>query len=83
MASRPERPWSVLESYETFEGTHCVDVFVRTNETYGFEAFRRDPEDAGRWTSMNQFSSHEYPSSADAIAAAQEKIQWLAALLER
>jgi hypothetical protein len=82
MPSRGERPWSVLESYQTFDGDRCVDVFVRPNGTFGYEEFRRDPEDGGSWTATNHFSSHEYPSPQRATNAAREKVLWLSPLLD-
>ena len=37
------RPWAPLVSYENFDATRCVDIFVRDDGSYGFEEFRRDP----------------------------------------
>jgi len=38
-SSRPRRPgWAI---------DRCVDVFARPDGTFGFEEFRRDPEDMG------------------------------------
>ena len=72
----------MLDSYQTFEGDRCVDVFVRANGTFGYEEFRRDPEDRGYWTAINHFSGHEYPSRASAIAAARQKVLWFAPLAD-
>ncbi|HVA52125.1 MAG TPA: hypothetical protein VNF05_01295 [Acidimicrobiales bacterium] len=82
MSSRLDRSWTVLVSHQTFDGTHCVDVFSRPKGTFGFEEFRRDPEDMGAWTAMNYFSGHEYSSEEEALVAARRKVSWLGPLLD-
>jgi len=47
--------WSILASHQTFEADRCVDIFSRPNGTFGFEEFRRDPEDMGAWTPIGYF----------------------------
>ncbi len=83
MSSRLDRSWTVLSSYQTFDATHCVDVFSRPNGTFGFEEFRLDPEDMGAWTPISYHSGHEYSSKADALRAARGVVSWLADLLDR
>jgi hypothetical protein len=39
--------WTVLASRENAEADRCIDIFVRGDGTFGFEEYRRDPEDAG------------------------------------
>ena len=36
----------VITSRNSADGLLCVDVFQRTDGSFGFEEFRRDPEDA-------------------------------------
>jgi hypothetical protein len=54
-----------------------VDIFARPDGTFGFEEFRRDPEDAGAWTPVSYFSVRRYPSRHAALAVAAGKITWL------
>lgn len=82
MPSRSDRPWKVLESLQTFDGFRCVDIFVRANGTFGFEEFRRDPEDMGSWTALGRRSSHEYPSERRALEGARDAVSWLSAQLD-
>ncbi|HUY16900.1 MAG TPA: hypothetical protein VMV11_04980 [Acidimicrobiales bacterium] len=82
MTSRLDRSWSVLNSHQTFDGMHCVDVFSRPNGTFGFEEFRRDPEDRGAWTPIGYFSNHEYDSVADVLVGARRNVTWLGPLLD-
>ncbi len=45
MSSRLDKSWLVLASHQTLEAERCVDIFKRPEGTFGFEEFRRDPED--------------------------------------
>jgi hypothetical protein len=83
VSSRLDKSWSVLASHQTDEGNRCVDIFSRRDGTFGFEEFRRDPEDMGAWTPISYFSGHLYRAEADAIAAAKHAVWWLGPLLER
>ena len=40
----------------------CVDLFERPDGTFGFEEFRRDFEDQGRWTAISYYSGKTYPT---------------------
>jgi hypothetical protein len=51
-------------------GDRCVDVFTRPDESFGFEEFRRDAEDAGAWTPVSYFSGLRYPSKGEVLAEA-------------
>ncbi|HUX03884.1 MAG TPA: hypothetical protein VMV53_03120 [Acidimicrobiales bacterium] len=82
MSSRLDPSWSVLASYQTFGADRCLDVFSRPNGTFGFEEFRRDPEDLGVWTPISFFSGHEYPTEAAAIEAARRTVRWFGPLLD-
>ena len=55
-----------------------VDLFVRPDGTYGFEEFRRDPEDAGAWTPVQYFAQRVFATREAALAAAQQAVAWLA-----
>ena len=83
MSSRLDKSWTVLASHQTPEADRCVDVFSRPDGTFGFEEFRRDPEDMGAWTPINYYSRHEYPTADAARRAAQQAVRWLASILDR
>jgi len=67
----------VLASLENSYGDYCVDIFAREDGSYGFEEYRRDPED-GRWRSLNRFSGLVFGSEMDAAAKARSQVPWLA-----
>jgi hypothetical protein len=78
MSKRLHPSWIVAESIENPEHDRCVDIFVRPDGSFGFEEFRRDPEDSGAWTPVSYFSALRYPAKADALAEAARRVAWLA-----
>ncbi|HVI49965.1 MAG TPA: hypothetical protein VM661_02015 [Candidatus Sulfotelmatobacter sp.] len=77
MSQRIDKTWVVFTSIENAEGNRCVDFFLRPDGTYGFEEFRRDPEDAGRWTPVRYFSGAVFISKDEAQASAVKAVAWL------
>jgi hypothetical protein len=82
MSTRLDPSWKVLASPSTPAVDRCVDLFARPDGTFGFEEFRRDPEDMGVWTPVAYFSQREYTTEAEARAAACDAVPWLAAVLD-
>jgi hypothetical protein len=78
MSARLDPSWSVLASRESADRFRCVDVFRRPDGSFGFEEFRRDPEDMGAWTPVAYYSGAVYATRADADAAAERVVPWLA-----
>ncbi|MET7403760.1 hypothetical protein ABZS66_60850 [Dactylosporangium sp. NPDC005572] len=76
MSQRHDPSWRVLSSHESSDRIYCVDFFTRPDGTYGFEEFRRDPEDMGGWTPVTYYAALSYPSLAEAISAAAADITW-------
>jgi hypothetical protein len=70
--------WTVLVSRENAEANRCIDIFVRGDGTFGFEEYRRDPEDAGRWTLVSYHAHRVYPTREAAEAAAAGTVAWMA-----
>ena len=78
MAKRLDPSWIVLESLENAQHNRCADVFTRPDGSFGFEEFRRDPEEAGVWTPVRYFSGLRYTSKCEAMDDAAWKVAWLA-----
>lgn len=55
----------------------CADLFEHPDGGFGFEHFRSDPEDGGRWTAVGGFSSRRYDTLIGAAQASQIAIPWL------
>lgn len=78
MSRRIDPTWTVVESRENDQHDRCVDVFMRPDGSWGFEAFRRDPEDAGAWTPTHAHAFTRHPSHQAACTAAARLIPWFA-----
>jgi hypothetical protein len=70
--------FKVLTSLENSTGNHCVDIFVRADGTFGFEEYRRDPEDLSGWFSLHRYSHQVFPTGEDALAEAKSRVAWIA-----
>jgi hypothetical protein len=77
MSQRIDRSWAVFISIENAEHDRCVDFFARPDDTFGFEEFRRDLEDGGRWTPVQYYSGVLYASAAAALETAERSVPWL------
>jgi hypothetical protein len=82
MSARLDPSWSVLASPSTPAVDRCVDIFSRPNGTFGFEEFRRDPEDMGAWTPVAYYAGTEYATEFEAVTAARNAVPWLSAVLD-
>lgn len=78
MSGRIEKSWIVFRSIENNAHDRCVDIFQRPDGSFGFEEFRRDPEDAGAWTPVQYYSEASYPSQDVSRKTALELVAWLA-----
>jgi hypothetical protein len=67
----------VIRSINQEGETVCVDIFVRSDGTYGFDEFRRDPEDGRGWYGIGHYGSREFSSADDALAEARKIVPWL------
>jgi len=67
----------VLASFEDTFRSHCVDVFVRADGTFGFEEYRHEVDGSGSWQSLGKYSHLSFASGAQALDAAQLHVGWL------
>jgi hypothetical protein len=57
----------------------CVDVFQRPDGSFGFDEFRRDPEDGARgWYSIGHYGDARYDTADAAWSQAVHQVHWLA-----
>jgi hypothetical protein len=82
VSSRLDASWVVVASPSTPSVDRCVDIFSRPDGTFGFEEFRRDPEDLGAWTPVAYYSEREYATAEEAMLAARESVRWLGDALD-
>ncbi len=83
MSSRIDKSWTVFASLENSEHDKCVDIFSRGDGSYGFEEFRRDVEDSGRWTPLQNYAGFRCASPAAALDRAERCVPWLADMLSQ
>ena len=67
----------VLRSIESVDGVRGVDLFRRADGSFGFEEFRRDPEDPGGWRPLGGHAEGAYADEEAALAAAKSAVGWL------
>ncbi|MEC7541770.1 MAG: hypothetical protein VX759_12365, partial [SAR324 cluster bacterium] len=67
--TQKEKTSKVMESFENDLEDRCVDFFVRNDGTFGFEEYRRDHEEGGRWSKVGQFSGIRFSSLEAAKAS--------------
>ena len=58
-----------------------MDIFRRPDGTFGYEEFRRDPEDMGAWTPVAYYSEQSFAAADEALAGARAAVPWLAEVL--
>ena len=73
----------VTRSIETQDGGRCVDLYRRPDASFGFEEYRRDPEDGSGWFAIGHHAGAAFPTEAAALAEARRRVAWLALVLDR
>jgi len=71
------RGWIVLTSISSADQSLCVDLFEDPAGGFGFEHFRSDPEDGGRWTVIGGFAGARFESRSAAARSARDSVTWL------
>ena len=78
MSGRDTPSSVVVASVENDEANRCVDLFTRADGSWGFEEYRRDPEDRGAWSRVGHYAGGRSASRKDAVAMATAKVAGLA-----
>lgn len=67
----------VMQSINEPGGPLCVDVFQRPDGSFGFEEFRRDPEEGSGWFRVGWFGDRVFDTQQAALTQARHDIEWL------
>lgn len=67
----------VIRSINLPGETVCVDLFERPDGSFGFDEFRRDPEDGKGWFSIGYHGDKRFDSFDAVLSAAKATIHWL------
>ena len=70
-------PHTVLHSFNLTGESVCVDIFRRANGSFGFDEFRKDPEDDRGWYSIGHHGHRVFATQEDALDAAKQDVGWL------
>jgi hypothetical protein len=73
----------VIRSYNLDGETLCVDIFRRPNGTYGFEEYRREPEEGRGWFAIGDYSARSFDGESDAVTNAKASISWLGLVVDK
>ena len=68
---------NVVDTVHNRDADRCVKIIRQPDGTFGFQEFRREPEDAGRWTLVSEGSRGAHATEAQALAAARADLAWL------
>ncbi|MEM9139064.1 MAG: hypothetical protein AAGB15_04480 [Pseudomonadota bacterium] len=71
----------VHTSWEAPGNQLCVDLFQRPDGTWGFEEYRREPEDGRGWYPVGFHAQRRFASAEDAARAARSTVPWLATVM--
>lgn len=72
----------VIQSVNLTGETICVDIFRRPDGTFGFDEFRRDPEDGRGWYSIGHHGDLVFATEVLARQTAIREVHWLADALK-
>ena len=61
----------VIATLHNDDANRAVKIIKRSDGTFGFNEFRRDPEDAGGWTLVRENPRGTYATQEQAVAAAR------------
>ena len=73
-AQRAAKP-SVTATWHNAGADRAVKILKRADGVFGFQEFRRDPEDAGGWTLISDASQAVYATEEQAAAAARASVR--------
>jgi len=69
---------TVIQSINLPGEAVCVDIFKRTDGSFGYDEFRRDPEDGRGWFSIRHADGLTFDTAQAALDAAIQAVEWLA-----
>ena len=62
---------NVVTTLHNRDADRCVKIIRQPDGTFGFQEFRREPEDAGRSTLVSEGARGAHATEAQALAAAR------------
>lgn len=69
----------VVASLETDDGLRCIDIVRRTDGSFFWDEWRRDPEDPTGWHSAGRQSARRFDTETETRLDAARVVEWLPA----
>ena len=67
----------VIRSINNTDQSLCVDIFKRSDNTFGFEEYRRDKETYEGWYRVKMYEHNIYLTEKEAFENACKYVHWL------
>ena len=74
---RPKELGTVVRCHDNAWDGLCVDIFRRTDGTFGFQQYRRDPESNEGWFPLGSTADYRFDTIDEAVERASRAVVWL------
>ena len=66
----------VINSINNDNNNLCIDFFIRKNKTFGYQEYRKDPENISEWYRIGYYDYKVFLNKDDAYHDAKKTIVW-------
>ena len=66
----------VINSINNDNNNLCIDFFIRNNKTFGYQEYRKDPENISGWYRIGNYDYKVFYNKDDAYHDAKKTIVW-------
>ncbi len=66
----------VINSINNDNNNLCIDFFIRKNKTFGYQEYRKDPENISGWYRIGNYDYKVFYNKDDAYHDAKKTIVW-------
>ena len=66
----------VINSINNDNNNLCIDFFIRNNKTFGYQEYRKDPENISEWYRVGNYDYKVFSNKDDAYHDAKKTIVW-------
>ena len=66
----------VINSINNDNNNLCIDFFFRKNKTFGYQEYRKDPENISEWYRIGNYDYKVFSNKDDAYHDAKKTIVW-------
>ena len=66
----------VINSINNDNNNLCIDFFIRKNKTFGYQEYRKDPENISEWYRIGYYDYKVFLNKDDAYQDAKKTIVW-------